>query len=147
MRDPKTAIEQLHSRVCGFRPHAPTTEMYDEFIAECDTRRRRAVENALEQLWAEGAVIDSETASAIECFAADELAFADLESRFTASPRPDSETGGKVLDGRERILALLRQEAKRLGVMLCQNPYRNPSDSISEVRPASEPRPKPLRRR
>jgi hypothetical protein len=145
VRDPKTAIEQLHSRVCGFRPHAPTTEMYDEFIAECDTRRR-AAENALERLRADGAAIDSEAASAIDCFAADEIAFADLESRLTALHRPESETGNKAQDGRERILALIRQEAKRLGVMLWQNPYRNPRDSISEVRPSSEPRPRPPRR-
>lgn len=146
VRDPKTAIEQLHSRVCGFRPPAPTTEMYDEFIAECDTRRRCAVENALERLRAEDAALDSEAASAVDCFAADELAFADLESRLATLPRPESETVSKDRDGRERILALIRQEAKRLGVMLWQNPYRNPRDSISEVRPSSEPRPRPPRR-
>lgn len=143
IRDPEKAIEQLHSRVCGFRPHSPTTEQYDEFIAECDTRRRRAVEDALGQLQAEGLALDSEAASAIECFADDEIAFADLEFRLIAPLRPENETFSKDRNCRERILALIRLEAKRLGVMLWQNPYRNPRYSISEVRPASEPRSRP----
>lgn len=143
VRDPEKAVEQLHGRICGFRPHPPTTEMYDEFIAECDTRRRRAVQSALELLRAEGVEIDGETTCAIDRYAVDEIAFADMENLLTAGSESDSKVVGKAGPARERAITLIRQEAKRQGVMLWQNPYRNPRDSISEVRPASEPRPKP----
>jgi hypothetical protein len=146
VRDPERAIEQLHSRVCGFRPHPPTTEMYDEFIAECDTRRRRSVHDALELLRTEGVEIDGETSSAIDRYAADEIAFTDVENQFATTSESDSETVSKIRMARERVLTLIRQESKLQGVMLWQNPYRNKRDSISEVRPASEPRPKPPRK-
>lgn len=143
VRAPERAIEQLQSRVCGFRPHQPTTEMYDEFIAECDTRRRRAVQNALELLRAEDIEIDAEATCAIDRYAADEIAFADLENLLAAVSESDQETASRVRSARTSAIALIRQESKRQGVMLWQNPYRNPRDSISSVRPASEPRPKP----
>jgi hypothetical protein len=146
IRDPKKAVEQLHSRVSGFRGNPPTTEKYDEFIAECDTRRQRAVQKALELLQTEGIEIDAGTAHAIERYAADEIAFTDLEDLLTTAIEFDVETVSAVRRARERTLALIRQESRHLGIMLWHNPYRNPRDSISEVRPSSEPRTMPPRR-
>ncbi len=147
VRDPEKAIEQLHAPVCGFRGNPPTSEMYDEFIAECDTRRRRAVLDGLELLRTEGVGIDVEAAGVIDRYAADEITFADMEDQLTAASRDSFEIDSMVRVVRKRTVALIRQESKRQGVMLWQNPYRNPRDSISVVRPSSEPRPMPQRRR
>jgi hypothetical protein len=104
------------------------------------------VHDALELLRTEGVEIDGETSSAIDRYAADEIAFTDVENQFATTSESDSETVSKIRMARERVLTLIRQESKLQGVMLWQNPYRNKRDSISEVRPASEPRPKPPRK-
>ena len=147
IRDPEKAVEQLHSRVCGFRGNPPTTEKYDEFIAECDTRRRRAVLDGLKLLRTEGVGIDVEAARLIDRFAADEITFGDMEDQLTSASGANGETDSTVRTVRERIVALIREESKRQGVMLWQNAYLDRRDSISEVKSSSEPRPRPPRRR
>jgi hypothetical protein len=91
--------------------------------------------------------IDVEAAGIIDRYAADEITFADMEDQLTAASGANCATDSTVRVVRERIVALIRQESKRQGVMLWQNPYLDPRDSISEVKPSSEPRPRPPRRR